>query len=402
MKLKTPQFNRLIAKMSLFSLASMLLLSVMVYSFVESDRKNRQQTKDLEIITKLYNEYDKVSQLRSMELSDSLHQKLKRIQNDLNVKSIKIVNYEEINDRAFRDMLIIPQNANPTNEFFLVSDRKIVGSNYMLYSLSFVVLFLLLFLSSIIFRFVRKEILNPFNILISNLEENNGEGRLGEVAKGEFKQLISHFNKLVKIRAKSETTRQLVHDIKSPLTTLSILLEDVQPKLDKEQSNLLNLTLNRVENILDTSQKEYKNVFLSRLIKEIILEKEVEDSAVEIIFHNHLLRNEQKFKCCESDFKRAISNLINNSIEASHGSKLVVNIDLFKSRGNYVISISDNGCGIADDIINDVLKVDYTTKDHGNGLGLSFAKSFTEDNEGSLKISSELNKGTTVELYLPN
>jgi PAS domain S-box-containing protein len=72
--------------------------------------------------------------------------------------------------------------------------------------------------------------------------------------------------------------------------------------------------------------------------------------------------------------------------------------------GDYVqVSVTDTGSGIPEDIIDRVFEPFFSTKDvgRGTGLGLSMVYGFTKQSGGHVTIYSELDKGTTVNLYLP-
>ncbi len=72
--------------------------------------------------------------------------------------------------------------------------------------------------------------------------------------------------------------------------------------------------------------------------------------------------------------------------------------------GDYlVVAVSDNGSGIAADVLPRVFEPYFTTKDvgEGSGLGLSQVHGFAHQSGGAVAIESELGKGTTVSLYLP-
>jgi CheY-like chemotaxis protein len=72
--------------------------------------------------------------------------------------------------------------------------------------------------------------------------------------------------------------------------------------------------------------------------------------------------------------------------------------------GRYVsFSVADTGTGIDPAILGRVVEPFFTTKPkgQGTGLGLSMAKGFAEQSGGALAISSELERGTTVTLWLP-
>ena len=75
-------------------------------------------------------------------------------------------------------------------------------------------------------------------------------------------------------------------------------------------------------------------------------------------------------------------------------------------RGEYVrISVSDNGCGIPDRVVQNIFDPFYTTKtackQRGSGLGLSVVDNVVRDHEGYIDLSTRPGVGTSFYLYFP-
>ncbi|MEM7002108.1 MAG: ATP-binding protein, partial [Pseudomonadota bacterium] len=68
-----------------------------------------------------------------------------------------------------------------------------------------------------------------------------------------------------------------------------------------------------------------------------------------------------------------------------------------------VVEVSDNGCGIAEEVLERVFEPFFTTKPRGlgTGLGLSISRSIVDAHGGRLTASSQLGIGTTFRVELP-
>lgn len=80
----------------------------------------------------------------------------------------------------------------------------------------------------------------------------------------------------------------------------------------------------------------------------------------------------------------------------------VPGIDL--SQGTYaVLSVSDTGSGMSEDLIGKIFDPYFTTKEQGKGtgLGLALVYGIVKEFGGDIKVYSEIGKGSTFEIYLP-
>jgi len=72
--------------------------------------------------------------------------------------------------------------------------------------------------------------------------------------------------------------------------------------------------------------------------------------------------------------------------------------------GDFVMmSISDNGCGIDKEILDNIFEPFFTTKDidKGTGLGLATVYGIVKQNNGFINVYSEQDRGTTITIYMP-
>ncbi|KTC11948.1 histidine kinase [Pseudomonas marginalis ICMP 9505] len=118
-----------------------------------------------------------------------------------------------------------------------------------------------------------------------------------------------------------------------------------------------------------------------------------------------------------NQLESALLNLVINARDAMpNGGQLVVETtnrhldSVFTAAygtlepGDYVeLSVSDNGCGIPENLMARVFDPFFTTKPigQGTGLGLSMIYGFARQSHGHVTIHSEVDKGTTVSLFLP-
>ncbi|MGF9826660.1 ATP-binding protein, partial [Brevibacillus agri] len=93
-------------------------------------------------------------------------------------------------------------------------------------------------------------------------------------------------------------------------------------------------------------------------------------------------------------------NILKNAIEAMpNGGRIT--IQLQQLGDSLSVRIQDQGEGIGEERIQKLGEPFYTTKEKGTGLGLMISYKIIQAHQGNMKISSQRNKGTTVEITLP-
>jgi signal transduction histidine kinase len=101
-----------------------------------------------------------------------------------------------------------------------------------------------------------------------------------------------------------------------------------------------------------------------------------------------------------------LNNLISNSIKyrKRNEKECIISVEVIKDMDQMVnLKISDNGMGIAKDNLDKIFEMFFTgnTENHGSGIGLYIVKESIEKLQGKIDVASELNKGTTFTIKLP-
>lgn len=114
--------------------------------------------------------------------------------------------------------------------------------------------------------------------------------------------------------------------------------------------------------------------------------------------------------CHPAQLNQVFINLIVNACDAikvyqidheHHRGEIEISCQIINQK--VVISVTDNGCGMRKDVLNQIFEPFYTTKNigEGSGLGLSIAYGIAKNHNGELTAVSEPNKGSTFTLTLP-
>jgi signal transduction histidine kinase len=100
--------------------------------------------------------------------------------------------------------------------------------------------------------------------------------------------------------------------------------------------------------------------------------------------------------------QKAFTNLLLNAIQSLPKGQGAVEVAVFhEPRGKITASIRDTGCGIAPERLEGLFRPFQTTKEKGLGIGLCHTRSIIEVHGGEIRIESQLNAGTKVEVELP-
>ncbi len=211
-------------------------------------------------------------------------------------------------------------------------------------------------------------------------------------------------------------TGGLAHEIKNPLSTvkvnLKLISEDIDPSDQKnarwqKKIEIVRSETDRLSQILDDFLKyihrvepNTKPVDINDLLRELIDFYSPQAMERSITIRQGLV---DKPIVCDIDadmIKQVILNLFINAQQAMEdGGELIIRTSA--ERGLARIEVSDTGRGIAPEKLDNIFEAYYTSKAEGSGLGLSTARKIILAHKGSIAVNSQLGKGTSFTITLP-
>lgn len=224
-----------------------------------------------------------------------------------------------------------------------------------------------------------------------------------------------------KVRINAEKAAQLAqlasqvsHDIRSPLSAFNLVVSSAKTLPENERLLIRNATqrINDIANSLlhkSRGNAEAKSTPADPLLLVSLIDKVVSEKRVQyrdrfgLDIQAKLDSGYGVFVIVDpAELARAISNLINNSVEAiKDDGKITVGITGTNSSTTSIV-IEDTGHGIPSEVMEKLGQRGSTFgKETGYGLGLSHAKQMIESSGGTLTIESNSASGTTIKLKLP-
>ena len=212
----------------------------------------------------------------------------------------------------------------------------------------------------------------------------------------------------------------LVHEIKNPLSTLSIntqlLLEDAKdgdaPPRTVKRLEVMASEIDRLERIMRSFlrftarhelnlQKTSLNSALEDLVEFIGRELQDRDIEPRLWLDPEL----EPFYFDPDLLRQVFLNLIRNAERAMEesGGELILRTQRLEEDDRVwaVCHVLDTGCGISPKNLERIFDLYFSTSSDGHGLGLATSKRITEEHGGLLKVQSELGKGSQFSVYLP-
>jgi len=312
------------------------------------------------------------------------------------------------------------QNINAREDNLVLKKEK-AKRKYSFLTPLFAVLLMLLAIGILVFSYGKIiEQLNRLKKVLSQLKKLNNELK-------QKNHRLELYNKEL-----DSFTYVASHDLKEPIRkilTYSNQMEiegyDTLTEVNRKQLNKIKLAAQRMQNLLNDllmyshvnmSEKSFEEVDLNKIVDDVI------DNLHDEISETHTQIKTEKLPVIKGmpfQIKQLFENLIINSIKYKQdhlppaitiGGCIVRDEDvadiLYKEGEHYYkLFIKDNGLGFeqvyAEKVFKLFQRLHSKSNKPGTGIGLTICKKIVDNHNGFIKATSEVNKGTTFEIFLP-
>lgn len=223
---------------------------------------------------------------------------------------------------------------------------------------------------------------------------------------------LNELKSIEKFAATGRMARTIAHEVRNPLTNIGLANDQLKDAVETNEENVMLMNMikrngERINQLVGDLLNATKFVELSltkysinHLIDEVLVmaKDRIDLSKVQII-------KKYSDKICDvlvdaDKIKIAFLNVILNSIEAVKPEEGKIEIITLNVDKMCVVIIKDNGSGMNKDVVSKLFEPFFTSKDKGNGLGLTNTQNIILNHKGNIIVNSEVGKGTDFTIKL--
>ena len=228
---------------------------------------------------------------------------------------------------------------------------------------------------------------------------------------------ITHLIQAQRDAAWGEVARRLAHEIKNPLTPIQLSAERLQAKLKdklpeheadilKRATGTIVTHVGALKGMVDdftqyahSSRMNARAVTLNDLVREVLVLYESMGVSIE----PRLAENLPQIHADPGMLRQVLHNLFQNAIDALSGvesPRILVTTTM--GTGGVLLTVRDNGTGIAENVMGRIFEPYVTTKPKGTGLGLAIVKKIVDEHHGRILVENVKPHGANVSIVLPS
>jgi two-component system, NtrC family, sensor kinase len=220
-----------------------------------------------------------------------------------------------------------------------------------------------------------------------------------------------------KLVAKGEMAASIGHELNNFLTIISNNAELMQINIDRQEyEKAINNSRQVVENVhrikrftdglMDFSKLETEMVKydIRHLVDNLLFSIKTQRKFKGVVLDVALASDLPEISIDVGQIQQVLLNLLNNAVDAMQKTekpRIGVDVRFDANRDCMIITVTDNGHGMPDDVRQKIFQAHFTTKATGHGLGLSNSRKIIVNHGGEISVESMEGVGTTFTIILP-
>ena len=248
---------------------------------------------------------------------------------------------------------------------------------------------------------------------------NQSNEKLSWRYNDEIGQLIQEYNLMVEKLEKTavdlakseresawkEMAQQVAHEIKNPLTPMKLTLQMMQREKDLDElQEMSKHLLEEIEGLTSIAEAfarfaEMPSLRLETHDVSYLSNRAValySDWGIQFLSDGPVYANVDK-----EQWSRIIHNLVKNALQSIPEGRIPeIEVRVRKTFGKGIITVSDNGTGVSDEMKDHIFEPNFTTKSSGMGLGLAMVRNLIQNFGGTISFENQ-EKGASFTITIP-
>jgi signal transduction histidine kinase len=228
------------------------------------------------------------------------------------------------------------------------------------------------------------------------------------------RQIGAQLDVAARLTAISRITGSVAHEIKNPLSAITLHLEVIKAKLQagmaevSTELDVISREITRLDRVVKTFldftrpvELRWSAVDLNEIASEAAALVQPQAARQRVIVEVAQAPGRAIVQGDRDLIKQAALNLVVNGVEAmKDGGRL--NLTVRQSSEWLELLVEDTGPGIPDELRSKIFQLYFTTKPKGSGIGLAFAFRVAHLHGGAIDFSTEPGEGTVFRLRFPS
>ncbi len=246
-------------------------------------------------------------------------------------------------------------------------------------------------------------------------EETDGQTlkrRVAELQKAnaELRELLQ----TEKLASSGRIARTIAHEVRNPLTNILLAADQVRRDMGEAihadtavMLEMIHRNGHRINQLItdllastEFPPLEYQRISIHTLLDQSLAAAQDRIQLKDLRVVKEYAGGADEVLVDVEKMQIAFLNIIINAVEAMEPGQGILRLKTEREGNQCLVSIADNGSGIAPDALTKLFEPYFSGKQNGNGLGLTHTYTIILTHKGSISVESKVGQGTTFRVTL--